>query len=133
MTEPALPVAMANTFSYLESKGFITRRPTERSRALRRLAVEYAKSFRKNPKIVAVLLTGSSVVGNAGEWSDIDLCFVVEGRSEPIKKHDFQGVIVDHCATSSEDWKRLHCSGEGGKFLTHTVPIHDPFGFFARE
>ena len=131
MTAPQIPATMQQSLSYLEENGFITRSPSPASLRLRELAAEYVARLKKPPRLRAVLLSGSAVVGNAGKGSDLDLQCIVKGRSEALWKTVYRSVVVDSMVTSEEDWSRS-LRGENAKYLTHTVPLYDPSGLFSR-
>ena len=131
MRNTRIPKEMKESLSFLEEKGFISRKPTEAALGLREMASDYVGSLKKLPRVRAIVLSGSAVVGNATDGSDIDLQFIVRGRSRPLEKTLFRQVVVDTLTTSEDEW-RHQLEAENAKYLTHTVPVYDPSRFFIR-
>jgi len=126
-----LPESMANGLSCLEDLGFTSAKPSKKSLELQYLATEFAKTLSIR-NIVAITLTGSSVIGTAVKGSDMDMDFIVAGkrnRHNMFKDH-FKGVPVDYSIISTTAWESEYLSRDGMKFLTHTVPIYDPDSYF---
>lgn len=125
---------MTDCIKYLEENNYIIKNPTEKSVELRNIAVEYANHLlNKNDKIIAIVLTGSSVGGYSGNGSDIDLDVLVDGKKKSIKKVMYKNVTVDLQYKSYQEWKD-DClnNGEEIKYITHTVPIVDNTGEFQK-
>lgn len=101
-----LPKIMNDCLEYLKDNSFILRNPTVKSEELRNIAVEYAEGIKKdNNKIMAVVLTGSSVGGYSGEGSDIDLDVLIDGETRPISKIIYKNVPIDLQYKSYLEWK----------------------------
>lgn len=126
-----LPLIMKESIEYLKSNSFIIKNPTEKSIELREVAADFASKILKQNKIIAILLTGSSVVGYSDLGSDIDLDVLIDGKTRPLNKNTYKGITIDLHYKSFNDWKDdcINC-GESVRFLTHTVPIYDKTGEF---
>lgn len=78
---------------------------TKKLKAMKSVALEVSNELSKNPKVLAVYVTGSVATGKIGRTSDIDMAVIVERNedipeglnpwnTESIRKKDFEISIV---------------------------------------
>lgn len=94
------------------------------AKRLRLLAVKYSSKVVAEKKPIAVFLSGSSVVGNSGRGSDIDVDVIVSSASKPIRKLHFEGTPVDLAVTSVKEWRNFYLEGDNLRYLTHSIPLY---------
>jgi len=89
----------------------------QHAKRLRDVALSYVAEIKNEIKPQAIFLTGSSIVGNSGKGSDIDIDVIVTGSSKPLQKRIFETVSVDLQITSIKEWRANATTGENVRYL----------------